>query len=614
VKIFIIIFLYLSVLVFVPKVFAEGTTGCGNRYLTLVNPVRGRGLWFDQSLKPIQDQYLAISGRQFPASWLLQYDVLKDKDLIGEIKNFNRDQEIGVFLEVSSSFAKDARVVYPYNSAWSEPQAIFLSGYSQSERRRLIDKLFEEFKKEFNFYPKSIGAWWIDSYSLNYLKDKYHIKAAMIVADQKTTDNYGVWGQWWGVPYFPSKANILTPANNLNNKQDVVVIQWAQRDPILAYGSGPSFSNYSLQANDYIRQGKNIDYFTKLVNVYLDCQNPLGQITVGLEVGMESVGYSSEYKNQLEVLSTTKSLQPLTMSEFADKYSNVYPSFPRGINLGSGDSKWILTIDKRMNQKLGDSISYQPKISFSDYFLPDKTNFLDRKFSLGITQNSQDYKPWFVLISLILGIFAYRKKIIGLWFISSLFSFSAFGLIFRSSIQNGWQVFYGPVVPFLIFSQIVIVVASFFIFWSFSNLKIFSFLKNYLWIFPLVFGLDEFVLHFRTSFITNKYYFGFLLDSLRFIGITFSKPFQVGIVNQDFPGYISSALLKFNIEKIWGNLGLALVIYPLFHVLVGVFVGYFLYKFPLKFRVLVVSILVLFWLLFLIETFQSDPRIVIPIS
>ena len=217
-----VLVLFISQIYFIaPQSVFAVSTNCNNRFVTLVNPVRGRDLWKDKSLNPIQDQYTTISVYKFPATWLLQYDVLKDAKVLEEIKKFDDSSELGVLLEVSQSSAEAARVIYPHAVPWFNPNAVFLSGYSQSDRRMLIDKLFTDFRESFGYYPKSVGAWWIDSYSLNYLKEKYGIKAAMIVADQKTTDSYGIWGQWWGVPYYPSKVNILTPATSLENKLNV---------------------------------------------------------------------------------------------------------------------------------------------------------------------------------------------------------------------------------------------------------------------------------------------------------------------------------------------------------------------------------------------------------
>ena len=258
------------------------------------------------------------------------------------MKSFSGD-EPGLFLEVSKSLADKTGINYPENLKWSNPGAVFLSAYSQSERRLLIDTLYTEFKNNFGYYPKSIGAWWIDSYSLNYIKQKYGLSAVLIVADQKTTDSYGVWGGWWGYPYFPSKYNVLVPSD-YDNSLGAVAIQWAQRDPVKAYGVGPTYSNFSLQANDYIRNGQNTDYFAKLVSVYLKCQNPIGQITVGMETGMEASEFQGEYQNQLKSLSETPNLHFVTMSEFAENSQIFIEIISRKLRLAVGI--WIFMVER----------------------------------------------------------------------------------------------------------------------------------------------------------------------------------------------------------------------------------------------------------------------------
>lgn len=592
-----------------PSIFAQEIE-CDNRYLTMVNPVRSRDLWIDKTVNPLKNQYELIRKHNFPATWLLQYDVLSDKDLIDEINTLEQSQEIGVFLEVSKRHADDARVIYPHAVPWFSPRAVFLSGYSKSDRRKLIDKLFKGFKLKFGFYPKAVGAWWIDSYSLEFMKEKYDISVAMIVADQKTTDNYGVWGQWWGMPYFPSKANILTPASSLDNKENVVIIQWAQRDPDLAYGEGPKFSNYSLQANDYIRQGKNTKYFGDLVNVYLNCQNPVGQITVGLETGIESVGYLDEYENQLKYLSVIPKLNVMTMSQFANSFFTIFPQFPEQFLLNHQDSSWSLKTDLRNNSKLGDYIRYQQGIAFKDFFIPDNQDFLDRNLEQLNSKSSLSYFPYFLPVILILGLFLLYKKLFHLWIIGTLFAVSSFGLILKSNYHLGWQVFYGSWVPYLIFTQVILVLVSYLLIWLLYNLK---FIKNnrlILWFIPLSFGLDFIIQALRISYISGKYYFGFTLDNLRFVGFSFSQPFSLEFINKDFPSFLVVALLKFDFTKIWNSLYLQLLIYPLVHILLAIVAGYFIIKLPYRIRKILIGVFIILTALHLVNIFQADPRLV----
>src|SRR5437879_1750060 len=94
--------LLLLLAILIPKsVLAQTNTSCDNRYLTLVNPVRGRSLWGDNSLKPFQQQLSSINSHNFSATWLLQYDAVSDPELASQFNSLNQNQEKGVLLEVS---------------------------------------------------------------------------------------------------------------------------------------------------------------------------------------------------------------------------------------------------------------------------------------------------------------------------------------------------------------------------------------------------------------------------------------------------------------------------------------------------------------------------------
>lgn len=601
-----VIFLTIFILsIFLPqKVNAsESELNCSNKFITLVNPVRGRDMWGDKTLKPIKDQYENISKYNFPATWLVQYNVLSDIELSEYIKTFDSKHEVGVWLEVNSALAKNARVIYPHGVPWSDPSAIFFSGYSRSDRIKLINKLFKDFNNSFGYFPKSVGAWWIDSYSLSYMKNKYGIESAMIVADQKTTDHYGVWGQWWGLPYFPSKTNILTPARDEDEKIDIAIIQWAQRHPDIAYGEGPIYSNYSFQANDYVRQGKNTDFFKDLTNIYLSCNNLVSQITVGLETGMESIEFNGEYKNQLSFLNSLSNIQFLTMRDFGNEYRKIYPKIEE-LTLGGKKSKWILSKNERQNKELGDKISYNQNISFADYFVKDKSSFLDRRLTNGqLSESKQKYYPAHFIIWGLISIFLASKRKFNLWILTTLFMISCFGLILMSGLNYGWMVYYGPVIKSLMLIQVVLVMMSF---------KLFSLIKTKLfgYLIVLSFGIDYLLSTLRYSYFSNSHYLGVMLDNLRFAGLKFISPFSIDFVITDFSSVIASSLLRFNFDKIWNNLTFSLVIYPLVHILIGYVLYRLLKNANLKIRQVVLVVLSILSMFYVYNIIGSDPRIV----
>lgn len=569
-------------------------------------------MWFDQSLKPLEDQYQAIKNENFPASWLLQYDAIKDQELTNYIKeSFSQDQELGIFLEVSPSLAYSSRVIYPHAVSWYDPQAVFLSGYSQSERKKLIDTVFSKFKSEFGSFPASVGTWWIDSYSLNYLKDKYKIKTILIVADQKTTDNYGVWGQWWGVAYYPSKANVLVPARSEKDKQDVVILQWAQRDLSKAYGKGSSFSNYSLQANDYTERKLDVSYFEKLAETYLNCNLPVGQITVGLETGIESVKSFSEYENQLRTLNKIENLKSITMSEFSNQFKKTYPSNPEKLTLEDDQSRWVLTPENRENTKLEDEIIYQSNLAFPDYFVADKSDFLDRVLPVSHQETTSTSSPILIFISFAFGfvIFKYFGLTRYYWAIS-FFVIASFLTTLMSFSKFGWNVYFGPIVKNISLTQFLAPVVSFSFFvplLKFFQKKIKN-TKLLALILPLTFGIDFLISTLRYIQLNGQHYFVIGWDALRFVGVKLF-PRSIEFVNQDFPSVIANSFLKFDFNLIWQSKLVSLVLHPLAHIVLGVAIYFIISKLPKKLRWTAVTIMLVFFCLYIYKTVTLNPRL-----
>lgn len=284
-----------------------GEAASTNGFVSIVNPIRGGEYWTLQGQEPVtnvQQSYQIIEQNRLPATWLLRFDALADQKVLSTVNNFNQQQELGLFLEVTNSLAQRAGVAYHHNAVWHEAESVFLTGYTPEERTKLIDAAVAQYRKVFGYTPKSVGAWWIDAHSLSYLKEKYGITNAMIVADQYSTDNYQIWGQYWSSPYYPSKVNALMPAESDERKLDVVITQWATRDPFNAYGNGVFDSTYSVQANDYIPY-HNLDsnYFARLIAIYVNPpQNQVGHAIVGLENDFSWAKFGAEYQRQLVLL------------------------------------------------------------------------------------------------------------------------------------------------------------------------------------------------------------------------------------------------------------------------------------------------------------------------
>ena len=327
----IILFLILFYLffLFTPETFAKET----EKYITIVNPVRISRYTKTPALS-LKNEYSIINKYNLSATWLLTYDALNNKEIIDEVRKMDQAQEIGIFLEITETFASEVGVKYHNSGSWHHANSVFLSGYTQEERKILIDKVFEKYKEIFGNYPKSIGSWWTDGYSLAYIKEKYGIIANLVCSDQFSTDNYELWGQPWQMAYYPRRNHPAVPASNIENKLDLINIQWASRDPLNGYNS----SLYSTQDYLVAKDVQNINYFKRLLDLYLNSSDT-SQITVGLEADLDPSGYAGEFTKQIEEVKeySDKGVNIVTMAKFYDKYKEKYSDISPTSQLKSKD-------------------------------------------------------------------------------------------------------------------------------------------------------------------------------------------------------------------------------------------------------------------------------------
>lgn len=315
-----LIFLFLSL--------PDKTLATDNSFITVVNPVRT--LPFIKHVKEsLEAEYSLIKQRNFPATWLLTYNALTDNEILHITRSMDNKQEFGIFLEVTPELAKAAGVSYNKMDSWHRAASVFLSGYTQEDRKKLIDTVLREFKQKFGYFPKSVGSWWTDSYSLEYLSKKYNVVTNLSVSDQFSLDEYKVWGTYWSTPYYPSKIHAGAPAQSENEKINIVMLRWAARDPLNGYIS-PSRTLASLYSTqDYPQAGLNDEYFEKLTAFYSTkaSYNEFGHLAIGLESDLHPSIFGEPYATRLDKISKLREtgIKIVTMSQFSDWYQTSFP-------------------------------------------------------------------------------------------------------------------------------------------------------------------------------------------------------------------------------------------------------------------------------------------------
>jgi len=185
-------------------------------------------------------QVEVMKKHKLGGTFLLQYDALMDPRYQKLLKSLPRSSfEIGAWWEIPQPMVEKAGLKWRGRYAWDWHADVgFSTGYTPAEREKLADVYMNDFKKIYGYYPKSVGSWFIDAHTLNYLYQKYKIEASSNCKDQYGTDGYTLWGGYWNQAYYPSKINSYMPAQNEKNQIPVPIFRMLGSDPIRQYDNG----------------------------------------------------------------------------------------------------------------------------------------------------------------------------------------------------------------------------------------------------------------------------------------------------------------------------------------------------------------------------------------
>jgi hypothetical protein len=213
------------------------------RIVNIINFVRQNDFRVENSealLYEATEKEFELSRKySLPSTFLLQYDALVDPKYQALFKDAGPGIEVGAWWEISQPQAEAAGLEWNLPHPWYPYSTKdFGIGYTQEERARLVDAYMAKFKEIFGYYPKSVGSWYIDAYTLNYMYERYGIVASCNCKDQYGTDGYTLWGGYWSQAYYPSKVNGYMPAQTVKGQISVPVFRMLGSDPIYQYDSG----------------------------------------------------------------------------------------------------------------------------------------------------------------------------------------------------------------------------------------------------------------------------------------------------------------------------------------------------------------------------------------
>lgn len=296
-----------SSLVFLPNIIKAQTDQLTSRSteqrILFLNQVRGEECCDPGHLEHLQLQLSTFQKHQLPANFAIRYDALTDSRYISLIKNFQTGlrsptSDLGIFLEITPSLAKASGVQYNTNeqvsrpslegrtpslrnedmaggvenkedlSKWYEAQHVYPLGYSLEDRKKLVDTAFAEFRKQFGTTPSFTVGWIVDTPTLNYIREKYGVTVHQITREQWGTDSYTLDGGPVHYPYLGNKNwSFLPSTDQPTTDQSTLILRQTISDPLFNYGD--STSAFTSQPNDYSRDGKDFDYYKKLLDQVL---------------------------------------------------------------------------------------------------------------------------------------------------------------------------------------------------------------------------------------------------------------------------------------------------------------------------------------------------------
>lgn len=179
-----------------------------------------------------------------PHTFLLQYDALAKPRYVAALADTPCSvREVGVWIEMAKEQVERCGLTWHGRPGFEWDWHVnpgFLMAYTPAQRKLLIDELMERFHAAFGYYPKSVGSWLLDTWSITYMTEAYGVDAFCFCKEQYGTDGYTLWGGYYNQGYYPSRRNMFLPAQTKEMQIPAPVFRMLGSDPIYQYDSGQS--------------------------------------------------------------------------------------------------------------------------------------------------------------------------------------------------------------------------------------------------------------------------------------------------------------------------------------------------------------------------------------
>lgn len=206
----------------------------------------------EKLLDTTRQQLDLVNSYGLDATFLLQYDVIVNDEFVKMIKErAGENIELGLWFEIVEPLTTACGIPYESKRGWKWDWYIkpgFSMAYQLNEREMLINEAMRKFREVFGYYPRTVGSWMLDTYTVNYLNDHYEIDALCFCRDQINTDAYTFVGGYFNQAYYPSRNNMFTPAQTDSLQINTPVFRLLGSDPIHNY-------DYNKYASENAKRG-----------------------------------------------------------------------------------------------------------------------------------------------------------------------------------------------------------------------------------------------------------------------------------------------------------------------------------------------------------------------
>ena len=232
--------------------------------------------------------------------------------------------------------------------------------FDDKTKEEIIDDVFGKFYDKFGFYPESTSSYFLDAYTINYIKKNYpSVKCAVATCWEEGPKAYHTCNNSWYTfmdggpwnPWIPSKVNSHCPASNADDDSGIVAIPHLSRDLMACFdGNGSNFGTHPqnvLRGMIYYNDNGEMEY-PYLYNL-VDQYRHLAKYNDGYSYNMMFVGpgwlnrrgrweapyelLAKSYDDGMKYYGKLKAegkLIDMTMAEFADFYRDCHPDYNRG--------------------------------------------------------------------------------------------------------------------------------------------------------------------------------------------------------------------------------------------------------------------------------------------